>query len=331
MSLLKEFKESIITVNAGNFKESALSLFRYQAMKNIVYQKFIKSLSVDPFKVTDLVSIPFLPIDFFKTKSIRSGDWEPEGVFKSSGTTMSTRSIHEVEDERFYLYNTKLIFERIYGPLLNWTFFALLPSYQEQGFSSLIKMVDFFMKESGGVGGYYLDEFLLLERELKKCVENGRKVILFGVGYALLDMVAFLGVSDFDWSQITIIETGGMKGRRKDMVKDEFYSELRSCFANVNVNSEYGMTELLSQAYATEDNKFIMPNQMKVLIRDVNDPFCILENGQSGGVNVIDLANIHSCAFLETKDLGRITGPKTFEILGRFDNSDVRGCNLMVV
>ncbi|UXX78878.1 acyl transferase [Reichenbachiella carrageenanivorans] len=282
----------------------------------------------------ELTQIPFLPVDFFKHHEVKTGHWIPQEVYMSSGTTTSIRSRHYIEDAEFYLNNTKEIFEKLYQPLHEQLFFALLPSYQEQGNSSLVKMVDYFISQSQSdkVGGFYLDRTAQLITDLSEQLQtSSRSIVLFGVGYALLDMVEHVKRAGVRLDGLTIIETGGMKGRRKDMVKSEFYALLKEGMGDVKIQSEYGMTELLSQAYSFNEVSYCLPKQMKVLIRDPEDPFSYLASGRTGGVNIIDLANVHSCAFIETSDLGRLTSEGEFEVLGRLDNSEIRGCNLMVL
>ncbi|MEO9964427.1 MAG: acyl transferase [Reichenbachiella sp.] len=243
------------------------------------------------------------------------------------------RSKHHIEDVEYYLNNAQSIFENFYGPLEEKIFFALLPSYQEQGDSSLVQMVEFFIDKSGSFtnGGFYLNKTELLIADLLIQLENNTKqVILFGVGYALLDLAELASSLDVKLDGLTVIETGGMKGRRKDMVKEEFYGELKAKLGDIKIHSEYGMTELLSQAYSMNEKSFVLPDCMKILIRDSEDPFSYLTPGRAGGINVIDLANVHSCSFIETSDLGKILSDGTFTILGRLDNSDIRGCNLMI-
>lgn len=332
MKLLNSFKEKSLKVEPETFESVALDLFQYQAIHCGVYQKYMRCLNRNPESVNHISEIPYLPIDFFKYQKVKTGEWDDDHLFMSSGTTMNTRSVHHIEDVQYYLDNAKSIFEGLQGKLTNHLFFALLPSYQEQGHSSLIKMVDCFINESGqgSKGGFYLNQLEELISDLIIELKGDKSVVLFGVGYALLDLVELAKKKKVELSGLTIIETGGMKGRRKDMVKHEFYSELKEGFGNVSIYSEYGMTELLSQAYSFNENTFQLPTQMKVLIRDPEDPFALLRVGQTGGVNVIDLANVHSCAFIETKDLGRLSNDGQFEILGRLDNSDIRGCNLLV-
>ncbi|SMD32145.1 Acyl-protein synthetase, LuxE [Reichenbachiella faecimaris] len=333
MKLLNSFKKKSSKVDKETFCSLALELFHYQSRACAIYQKYLNYLGVDCIRINSIEQIPCLPIDFFKEHKIKTGDWEEEEVFMSSGTTASIRSQHYIEDSKFYLNNAKTIFEEFRGELNQHAFFALLPSYQEQGHSSLVKMVDFFIHKSnqGNMGGYYLNRLEELVDDLLRALnQTSKSIVLFGVGYALLDLVEIAKKRGARLDGLVIIETGGMKGRRKDLVKSEFYSILKIGLGSVRVFSEYGMTELLSQAYSLNEKSYQLPDQMKVLIRDIEDPFNYLKVGETGGVNVIDLANVHSCAFIETKDLGRLSNDREFEILGRLDNSDIRGCNLLV-
>ncbi|WP_420580657.1 acyl transferase [Reichenbachiella sp.] len=334
MKLINSFKNKSSKVNSQSYDKVAMALFHFQAQECVVYRDYIEHLNLDPASVKSIREIPFLPIDFFKEHKVKTGEWVEEEIYLSSGTTGSNRSEHHIQDSTFYLSNAKLIFEQMYGRLTNYTFFALLPSYQEQGHSSLVKMVDHFIEDSNNnlEGGFYLDRKDDLLCDLQESLKNNDKsVVLFGVGYALLDLVDRAMKNNIKLDGLRIIETGGMKGRRKDMVKSEFYQILQKGFGDVQIDSEYGMTELLSQAYSFNARTYQLPSQMKILIRDPEDPFSNLECGRMGGMNVIDLANVHSCAFIETKDLGRVLENGEFEILGRMDNSDIRGCNLMVV
>lgn len=333
MKLLNSFKKNSDKVSRETFSSSALNLFRFQANHCQVYRDYLSFLNIDHKEVNRIEQIPFLPIDFFKNHEIKTREWKEQEVYMSSGTTTSIRSKHYIQDSNFYLRNAQSIFEKSLGKLEDHVFFALLPSYQTQGNSSLIKMVDHFVNrsEESNRGGFYMNRVHELIEDLYDALKNSSKsVVLFGVGYALLDLGEEVSVSGKRLDGLTVIETGGMKGRRKDMVKTEFYSFLKKGLGEVKIFSEYGMTELLSQAYSFNEVTYQLPNSMKILIRDPEDPFSYLKVGDTGGVNVIDLANVHSCAFIETKDLGRLSNDFEFEILGRLDNSDIRGCNLLV-
>lgn len=313
-----------------NFTETALELFRYQAQHNPVYLAYLRHLGIDSQQVHQLEAIPFLPIEFFKTHVVKTGAFEPEVTFYSSGTTQSSRSRHEVASLDWYTHTSQRIFEQFYGPLTDYVVLALLPSYLEQGGSSLVAMVDYFVKQSGQQEeGFYLRNHDQLLQTVKGAQQRGKKVLLIGVSYALLDWADELQGRE-DFSDVTIMETGGMKGRRREMIREELHAYLKKGFGVAAIHSEYGMTELLSQAYSRGDGIFDPGYTMQVLLRDLNDPFDIRPDMRSGGINVIDLANVDSCAFIETKDIGRLQANGTFEVLGRFDNSDIRGCNLLI-
>ncbi len=314
-----------------NFEELALELFRYQAQHNAVYKEYLKLLRVQPVQVKDLRQIPFLPIEFFKTHQVVTNTFEPEITFYSSGTTQQTRSRHFVASLAWYNQVTENIFNQFYGSLQDYVVLALLPSYLEQGGSSLVAMVDYFVKRTGQEEeGFYLHNHGKLLQSLKHARQRGKKVLLIGVSYALLDWADDLKGRE-DFSGVTIMETGGMKGRRREMIREELHAQLMKGFGVSGIHSEYGMTELLSQGYSLGDGIFHPGYTMRVLLRDLNDPFDMSPDLRSGGINVIDLANVDSCAFIETKDIGRMHENYTFEVLGRFDNSDIRGCNLLVV
>lgn len=331
MDSFKRFQEDLFTVGSDNFEAHALDLFRFQAINNPLYKQYVSVLGVDIGTVQHLHQIPFLPIDFFKSHKVVTCDWEPAVVFESSGTTGQVRSKHYVEDVDFYLRVTESIFNSFYGPLEDFHVMALLPSYLERGNSSLVAMADYFIKKSQSpLSGFYLYDHKSLVEQLKGTSNKGGRVILLGVSFALLDLAEGF---DVDLSEVIVMETGGMKGKREELTRGELHATLKRRFNVSAIHSEYGMTELLSQAYAKADGHFETPPWMKVLIRDINDPFEIFEEGatNSGGVNIIDLANVQSCAFIETQDIGRSRGGDFFEILGRFDNADVRGCNLMAI
>ncbi len=325
MTFLDSFKASYHHIKPDNFEEAALTAFDYQWHQNSIYKAYSSSLGKNPANVRALEDIPFLPISFFKHFPIQSGQWVPEKIFQSSGTTQSGRSKHLVRHLSFYLQNTQNCFFHHYGIVEAFDILALLPSYQQQGNSSLIAMVDHFMQKSSGNSSYYLEDSQGLRDVLNTA--SRRKKLLIGVSFALLD----LANSNLEVSEDPIImETGGMKGRRKEMIREELHQHLRNGFPTSPIHSEYGMTELLSQAYAPTSGQFSFPPWAKTLIRDINDPFSYVKPGSSGGINIIDLANIESCAFVETQDLGRLIDKNRFEVLGRFDNSDIRGCNLLV-
>ncbi|MDF3076640.1 MAG: acyl transferase [Sphingobacteriaceae bacterium] len=314
--------------SATEFEEIALQVFRYQAEECAVYSKFVKSLGVEPKRVEQLQQIPFLPIEFFKSQRIVCGSAEAEVVFSSSGTTGMNQSRHYVSDVRLYEQSFREGFREFYGEICKYNILALLPSYSERDGSSLIYMVDDLIRESGKpASGYFLYNHDELFQTLIRLRDQDEPTVLIGVTFALLD---FIEKYPIDFPQLIVMETGGMKGRRKEMIREELHQILCRGFGVFTIHSEYGMTELLSQAYSTGDGIFKCPGWMKVLIRDTNDPFTLLASGQTGGINVIDLANLNSCSFIATQDLGKLNGNGGFEVLGRFDNSDIRGCNLLV-
>ena len=313
-----------------DFTAKALELFRYQAQHNTIYKSYLQQLGVQLQEVTALEQIPFLPIEFFKSHEVMTDRFVPEVTFYSSGTTQQSRSRHFVSHLSWYTTTTKLIFEQAYGPLQDYVVLAMLPSYLEQGGSSLVAMVDYFVQQTGQQEeGFYLHAHDKLLQSIKQARQRGKKVLLIGVSYALLDWAQKLRGNE-DFSGVTIMETGGMKGRRREMIREELHQHLRHGFGVDAIHSEYGMTELLSQAYSIGEGVFRPGYTMRLLLRDLNDPFDIGDHHRSGGINIIDLANVDSCAFIETKDIGRQHPDGSFEVLGRFDNSDIRGCNLLV-
>ncbi len=320
-------KEEIFSIqNNDQFEEIALNVFRFQAENNLVYRSFIEFLNVNPNNIHSIEKIPFLPIRFFKSHEIISGNGKPEKIFTSSGTTGSQNSQHFVSDLSFYRESLKYSFQHFYGNFLDYTIFALLPSYLERQGSSLIDMVEFWLSESGS-GGFYLYNHEELYKDLIQHEKSGKKAILIGVSFALLD---FLEKFQLNLKNTIVMETGGMKGRKEEITREELHRILKKGFGLDEIHSEYGMTELLSQAYSKGNSRFETPNWVKVLIRDTEDPLSILNPDKTGGINVIDLANLNSCSFIATDDLGKMHPDHSFEILGRFDHSDVRGCNLMV-
>jgi len=325
---LNDFTVSFDEINESNFEDIALRLFRFQYKNNLLYQTYVQHLGKDPGLINSTAKVPFLPIRFFKTHTVVCGTWTPEVVFTSSSTSGSGVSRHSVLSLDLYLKNAVSIFQHFYGPVENYHFLALLPSYLERSGSSLIAMIDYFIKmDSSGHSGYFLNNYDELLLKINSLKNSDRKIVLWGVSFALLDLAE---KHEIDLSWCIVIETGGMKGRRKEWVREELHGFLCKKFNVKQIHSEYGMTELLSQAYSRGNGYFGSPAWMKIQIRDINDPFQALGKGKIGGVNVIDLANSHSCSFIETEDLGRVDENSTFEILGRADNSDIRGCNLMI-
>ncbi len=358
-------KQKVLQLIPEEFDALALEIFRYQASNNLVYKKYLECLNIQVDLIKSIEQIPFLPIEFFKTQTVISGDDKTIITFESSGTTGQNTSQHHVQDPDFYVEIAEQIFEKFYGKLADFQIFALLPSYLERTNSSLVYMVEHFIKKSGSANsGFYLDDYEALAKALKgdqkqkigetenrtsKTEQQTLKTLLIGVTFGLLDFVesgidiSFLQHTD----HLIVMETGGMKGRRKELLREEVHEILTSAFHVKNIHSEYGMTELLSQGYSKGEGIFELPISMKIMLRDVNDPFHYITNSRSGGINVIDLANVDSCAFIETKDLAswitenreqrsekngedQSSNYQKFRILGRFDNSDIRGCNLMI-
>lgn len=323
-----DLQQKIFSVDEQTFTEVALQVFHYQYENNEVYRSFVTCLGVDTRNVNGIEQIPFLPISFFKTKKVISSNNSIKQIFESSGTTGSVNSKHYLTDIVLYEQSLLKCFENIYGREEEYCFLALLPNYLERKHSSLIYMVDLLMKKSShSLNNYYLYDHKALYKALQKVEEERQPTILFGVSFALLD---FAEKYDLQLKYTKIIETGGMKGRRKEITREEMHRILCDAFGTQEIHSEYGMTELLSQAYSTGEGKYQSPPWMRVMIREVNDPFSYAKIGATGGINVIDLANLYSCAFIETQDLGKAYSDGTFSILGRFDTSDIRGCNLMV-
>ena len=333
MSFRTDFLHRLPELTTPDFEPAALALFRHQAAHCPPYAEYLAQLGRDPAAAARLVDIPFLPIEFFKTHKVSTApaEWQPQEEFLSSGTTLQQRSRHLVRTPALYRENAARIFEQYYGPLTSWTFLALLPSYLEQGQSSLVAMVDYFAQQSGqGQPAFFLHDYVALRAALAEAKQApARRVMLLGVSYALLDFAAEVGPAP-ELQGLTVLETGGMKGRRREMIREELHQELQQAFGPAGIHSEYGMTELLSQAYSLGDGLFHCPVPMRVLLRDPSDPFSVAEYRPDGAINVIDLANVDSCAFIETKDLARMRPDGSFEVLGRMDNSDVRGCNQLV-
>lgn len=314
-------------MNSTTFEETALEVFHFQAQRNTVYGAYISCLGIKAKEVQSIRDIPFLPVEFFKTQQVKSGKWEPEAVFESSGTGYGVRSRHEVPDVGFYHECAVRTFEGFYGPLEEYAILALLPSYLERQHSSLVAMVAHFTSKGvSQLSGFFLYDQAALLQQVEKAKAAGKKVLLIGVSFALLD----LAERGADLTDVIVMETGGMKGRRKEMIRAELHEVLQKGLRIKQVHSEYGMTELLSQAYARQEGLFETPPWMQVRIRDLNDPFEYVNFGRNGGVNIIDLANVHSCSFIETQDVGISHANGTFEVMGRFDNSEVRGCNLLL-
>lgn len=312
-----------------DFNTSALAVFHYQYRHNEVYGKYVKSLKREVDAIQHYTEIPFLPIEFFRSHVVSCKPVNDQTIrFSSSGTTGQITSSHYVYDTSVYEKSFLKGFDLYYGDPRQYCILALLPNYLERSGSSLVYMFnDLIAKSQHPLSGFYLHNTDELISTLSTLKQSGQQTILLGVTYALLDL-ADKGVQLPE--HIMVMETGGMKGKRKEMIKEEVHAELKEKFGISTIHSEYGMTELLSQAYSKKDGLFECPPWMRVLIRDSNDPFRYMDQGRAGGINVVDLANLYSCSFIETKDLGKIYPDSTFEILGRFDNSDIRGCNLMI-
>ena len=327
MKTFKSFDLDLYSVNDGNFSDIAFQLFHFQAENNPVYKNYINHLGVDIASVKTVEAIPFLPISFFKGHEIRTGSWHAETTFASSGTTGQRTSSHAVRSLNFYLTHSVRCFEYFFRDITCYHFLALLPSYLERPDSSLVAMIQYFAQKSrSNLSGFYLHNTEELINDLEKLKNSPKKTVLWGVTFALLDLSERYNP---DLSHCLVLETGGMKGRRPEITRYELHSRLRRGFNTATIYSEYGMTELLSQAYTRGENAFFCPPWMKVLARDLTDP---MEKGllnESGGINVIDFANLDSIAFIETEDIGKVYSDGSFEVLGRMDNSDVRGCNLM--
>ncbi|MDX9811082.1 MAG: acyltransferase [Bacteroidales bacterium] len=312
------------------FRKIALEVFRYQAFANPVYREFTECLGIDPARVDDLTKIPFLPVSMFRNHRVISGNREEELCFESSGTTGQAVSRHYVCDRSVYEESFLRGFRYFYGEPSGYLITALLPSYTERKNSSLVYMMNSLIRQSGDSrSGFYRDNTGELLSCLAGAAAEGKKSMLVGVSFALLDLAADM---EADLSQTIVVETGGMKGRRKEITRSELHEILIQRFNLGSVHSEYGMTELLSQAWSKGNGIFNAPPWMKIIIRDPQDPLTIMdESGRTGGINIIDLANIYSCSFLSTGDLGRVKSDGSFEVSGRFDESDIRGCNLLAV
>lgn len=327
--MIKIIVEDIFSIQSSlEFENIALEIFRFQAKNCKVYRDFVKNLGVMPDEVKSIQEIPFLPIEFFKSHEVINADGIAEEVFTSSGTTGVIQSKHLVIDPGIYVKSFRNAFQIFYGDIEKYAVLALLPSYLERDGSSLIYMVDDLIRSSvHPKSGYFLYDHKMLNDTLLSLKKSKTPTILIGVTYALLD---FAESHSLEFPELIVMETGGMKGKRREMVRKELHETLCAGFGVPVIHSEYGMTELLSQAYSKGAGLFHCPPWMQIQIRDTNDPLEILETNKTGGINVIDLANINSCSFIATQDLGKTFSDGTFEVLGRFDNSDIRGCNLLV-
>ncbi len=322
--------QDIFNINDhSTFRAAALEVFYYQARHTAVYRDYLAALGVKPSSVQEVEQIPFLPIEFFKSHSVLVEWKNAEVVFESSGTAGSTPSFHHVADASLYYKSFTTAFQQFYSDPYTYCILALLPAYLERSGSSLVHMMDHLITDSGHPdSGFYLHNLEELASLLQKRNEDLHPTLLVGVSFALLDLAEQHPMTLGD--HIVVMETGGMKGQRKEMVRGELHEHLKSAFELNSIHSEYGMTELLTQAYSMGEGVFRCPPWMKILVRDPNDPLELLAAGQSGGLNVIDLANLNSCSFIATGDLGKVFEDGSFEVLGRFDHSDIRGCNLLV-
>jgi phenylacetate-coenzyme A ligase PaaK-like adenylate-forming protein len=322
--------QDIFTISSQKqFEKISLKVFRYQYENNLVYRQFCDFLNTEVQKVKSLEQIPFLPIQFFKSHNVVSNTNTIQETFTSSGTTGMITSKHLVTDVSLYEQSYRLAFSEFYGNIEDYAVLALLPSYLERSGSSLIYMVkDIIELSNNEHSGFYLHNYNALISKLIELDNSGQNVILIGVTYALLDLIE---QQNFELKNTIIMETGGMKGKRKEIIREELHEILCKGFGVTSIHSEYGMTELLSQAYSLGNGIFECPAWMQILVRDTEDALTYVDYGKTGGVNVIDLANINSCSFIATQDLGKKQPNNAVEILGRFDNSDIRGCNLMVI
>lgn len=327
-----EFEDKIFKVNDQQFEALAIDIFRFQSKENPVYSRFISALNINPSSIETILDIPFLPIQAFKTHKVQTTSFEPSFYFESSGTTQTIQSRHYIKDLGIYRKSFIEGFRIFYGEPSEWVIIGLLPSYLERQNSSLVMMVDDLIRLSGkSSSGFYLDEHDRLAGILNQLEQQQQKTLLIGVAFGLLD---FAAKYPMQLEHTVLMETGGMKGRKKELIRDELHAILREAFGIDKIHSEYGMTELLSQAYSTGNGMFQSPPWMKLLTRQEDDPMQLSAGGRhpsTGLINVIDLANLYSCSFIATEDVGRIHTDGRFEVLGRVDNSDIRGCSLLLI
>ena len=330
IKIYEHLKSKILSLTSEeDFTLTAFEVFYYQFHRNKLYRDFCNHLHRNPKNISRITDIPFLPISFYKSHKVLSSTYPPETVFKSSGTTGMNRSMHYVSDIELYKAAFRKGFKKFYGSPKDYTILALLPSYVNQGQSSLVYMTQQLIQDTANpMSGFYLDNYSELFEKLSDSMAPSHQIILLGVTYALLDLIENYSINSGD--NFIVMETGGMKGRRKEMIRPELHQQLSKGFGVKTIHSEYGMTELLSQAFSKGNGLFFPSDSMRILIRDTNDPLSFEKTGKSGGINVVDLANINSCSFIATQDLGKLYPDGSFEILGRFDNSDIRGCNLLV-
>jgi hypothetical protein len=330
-----DLEKRIFDTDNRNFNELALSVFKFQYHNNEIYRQFCDLLHVKPYSLQHFIQIPFLPIQFFKTHQVVTTPFEPRVIFESSGTTQTINSKHFIKSIALYKKSFIKTFERFYGKIDNYCILGLLPSYLERENSSLVMMVDELIKRSNHpLSGFYLDDFEKLHNTILSNEIKEQPTLLFGVTYALLDFAERYPMA---LANTTIIETGGMKGRRDELTRNQVHGILQKKLGLSSIHSEYGMTELLSQAYSTSNGIFKCPPWMKILLREENDPFSIKNNKDAsqnpitGIINVVDLCNLYSCSFIATDDTGKLYGNDSFEVLGRLDNSGIRGCSLMAL
>ncbi len=326
--MMTGFPDKIFSVSKNGIDELAIEVFEFQYQHNILYKSYVDALKINARNVNEVNKIPFLPISFFKTREIKTTSFEAEIVFESSGTTQTVNSSHHLKDRSLYRSSFINGFEKFYGPVNNWCIIGLLPSYLERKNSSLVWMVDELIRRCGHPkSGFYLYEHEKLNRTLHYLESEGQQTMLIGVTFALIDFAEHYALQ---LKNTIVMETGGMKGRRKELTREESHAFLKNRLGVVEIHSEYGMTELLSQAYSKGEGKFQCVPWMKALIRSEDDPMDVHLQG-SGVLNVIDLANLYSCCFIATDDAGTIFESGVFEISGRLDSSDLRGCSLLVV
>jgi phenylacetate-coenzyme A ligase PaaK-like adenylate-forming protein len=325
----ENFNSNVFKIKTpSDFEGFALQIFQFQSIQNKVYRDYLNALKIDTSSIKTADEIPHLPIEFFKTHQIKSFEGTPEATFTSSGTTGESTSSHHVKNLKLYEESFMRGFNIFYGKPSQYCILALLPSYMEREGSSLIYMTKKLIESTEHIhSGFYLNNLEELSRKLNNLEDEKQNTLLLGVSFALLDLAEKYPQQ---LHHTSIMETGGMKGRRRELTRVELHGKLKAAFGVKNIHSEYGMTELLSQAYSKGEGKYFSPPWMKVSIRDIYDPFSPVETGKTGGINITDLANIHSCSFIQTSDLGRLNPDGSFEILGRIDSSDLRGCNLMV-
>jgi hypothetical protein len=329
LSRAGSIRSKIFAENNSTFNEElAIELFQLQAKYVEPYQEYLNALKIDVNSIKKISEIPFLPIEFFKTTAVKPSFLADDIIFESSSTTGQGTSLHHVHDLSLYKDSFTKCFELFYGDNRDFSIFALLPNYLERTGSSLVYMMDHFIKESDhNESGFFLDDLFKLIAHIKTASAEKKKILLLGVSFALLDLAEKFSL---DLSSCIVMETGGMKGRRKELLKQELHAILMEKFNSAAIHSEYGMTELLSQAYSKGNGIYHSPPWMRILIRDLQDPLFTYESSGRGAINIIDLANIYSCSFIATQDIGILHSDQSFEILGRLQDSDIRGCNLLV-